>query len=229
MEANKSINQKDVGGIVVIKVDNYVTKVVSGLPMEEVAKEELKEELTTHLSDHINELMIKGYSEDEAISFAIKSFGDHQKINYEMKRSIFPFYKIARYVWCTLFVTTFIWTIAYYWNEFYHRQMGDFFQEGGMLVFLMVAFILGICEVAYEAASKEYTTKWIKNPWFFFMIPSLFITVLLSISFFLHPENYVDGLWLDLFVLPIGAIAHLFARGIFTLMFVKRKNTLKMN
>ncbi|TKC19175.1 permease prefix domain 1-containing protein [Robertmurraya kyonggiensis] len=211
------------------KIDNYVTKIVSGLPMEQVAKEEFREELTAHLTEHINELLIKGYSEDEAISYAIKSFGDHQKLNHEMKKSIFPFYKIVRYVWCTFLVTTFIWTLAYYWNEFYHRQMGDFFQEGGMLVFLMIAVILGICEVAYEAASKEYTTKWITNPWFFFLIPSLFITGLLSISFFLHPENYVDGLWLDLFVLPIGTIAHLFARGIFTLMFVNRKNKIKVN
>lgn len=197
--------------------------------MEEVAKEELTEELTVHLTEHINELMIKGYSEDEAIFYAIKSFGNHQELNHEMKRSIFPFYKIVRYFWCTFFVTTFIWKLGFYWNEFYHRQMGDFFQDGGMLVFLMIAVILGICEIAYEAASKEYKTKLITNPWFFFMIPSVFITGLLSISLFQHPENYADGFWLDLFVLPIGAIGHLFSRGIFTLMFVKRKNTLKIN
>ncbi|MEQ2525189.1 permease prefix domain 1-containing protein [Bacillaceae bacterium CLA-AA-H227] len=211
------------------KIDNYVKKIVAGLPMEEGDKEDLREELTSHLSEHVNELMIKGYSEDESIDYAIKSFGDHHELNHEMKKAIFPFYKIVRYVWCTFLVTAFIWTLAYYWNEFFHRQMGNFFQEGGMLVFLIIAVILGICEVAYEAASKEYKTKWITNPWFFFMIPSVFITGLLSISLFQQPENYVDGLWLDFFVLPIGAIAHLFARGIFTLMFVKRRNRLKIN
>ncbi|GGH78554.1 hypothetical protein JOD43_001009 [Pullulanibacillus pueri] len=203
-------------------IDLYVNEIVADLPIGELEKEELKEELSLHLHEHVKELMIKGYSNEEAMENAIQSFGNVRALNWQMKKAVFPYYKTMRYLWNAIFVTACIWTIAYYDNTFYHREMGNFFQEGGIEVFVIIATITGVFELAYEAIKKEFNIKWLTNPWCFFLLPSFFISGLLSISFFQNPEKYADGFWIDLFVMPIGALAHLTSRQLFTLIFVQQ-------
>ncbi len=84
-------------------LDQYIEVIVEGLPLEE--KEDIREEMIQHLNDHMNELMIKGYSEQESLQIAIKAFGNEKKMNWEMKKAVYPFYKISRFIWNTVFVT----------------------------------------------------------------------------------------------------------------------------
>ena len=205
------------------QIEQYVNDVVSGLPIDKEEQEELKEELTIHLTDHINELMIKGYSKEEAISQAIASFGKQKSINLEMKKVLFPYYKIIRYVWNVFFVTAMLCVLSYASMEFYYPQNENTLPvESVMMAFCLVVFFVGVAEVMHEAIIKEYQSKWLTNPWRLFLIPALLIGLVMSIPLFQNPDQYSGWLWIDLFVVPISTIFYLISRQLFTWLFVQK-------
>jgi hypothetical protein len=224
LAATQSINQQDSGGVFVTEIERYVESVLSGLPLEDDEKSEMKEELSAHLNEHIHELMIKGYSEGDASCQAIQAFGNERKINLEMNKALFPYYKVARYLWNVVVVTFFLCLLSYSVTEFYHPEFENSLPlySVGMGMFL-VALLAGVAEVMYEAVNDLFKLKWLKNPWLFFFIPSLIIGIFTSFSLLEHPEQYQDGLWIDLYVIPISALMYLISRELFTLIFVKKK------
>ena len=211
-------------------LDRYVKEIVSDLPMKDDEKEDFKEELYSHLKEHVNELMIKGYSEDEAIHQAIESFGNDRKLNLELKKAMFPLYKVIRYGWNVVFVTAFLCLVSYSAMEYYHPEFDNTLPlESVVMGFFIVAFIAAAAEAIYEAINQQFKSKRLSNPWLFFLVPSLVFGGIQSLSLFENPEQYQDSLWLDLFVIPIGAFAHLISRQLFTRIFVRNSRDFKEN
>jgi len=211
-------------------LDHYVKEIVSDLPMKDDEKEDFKEELYSHLKEHVNELMIKGYSEDEAIHQAIESFGNDRKLNLELKKAMFPLYKVIRYGWNVVFVTAFLCLVSYSAMEYYHPEFDNTLPlESVVMGFFIVAFIAAAAEAIYEAINQQFKSKRLSNPWLFFLVPSLVFGGIQSLSLFENPEQYQDSLWLDLFVIPIGAFAHLISRQLFTRIFVRNSRDFKEN
>ena len=206
------------------KIEHYIESILLDLPLEEDEKAEMKEELSAHLNEHIHELMIKGYSEDEAMYLAIKAFGNEQKINWELNKACFPYYKIVRYLCNVLVVTAFLCLLSYSIMEFYHPTFENSLPLYSVTMgMFLVALIAGVAEVMYEAVNEMFKWKWLKNPWLFFFLPSLVMGIFTTFSLLKHPEQYEDGLWVDLYVIPIGALMYLISREFFTIIFVKKK------
>jgi hypothetical protein len=209
-------------------VEHFVNKIVSGLPINEHEKEDIKEELTNHLSDHIHESMIKGYTEDEAVIHAIETFGNERKLNWELKKTYFPYYKIARYVWNVFFVTAFLCLISYSTMEYYYPQYDNSLPAYSVITgFMIVAFVSGMGEIICESIAAEYKHKWYLNPWILFMVPSLIIGLVAMTNYFENPQHYQNGYFIDLFVIPISTFLYLFSRQLFTVFFVNNKNKLE--
>lgn len=206
------------------KLEHYLDAVVLGLPMEQYEKDELKEELFSHVNEHVNELLIKGFSEEEAIEFAIHSFGNERNLNRELKKTMFPYYKIVRYVWNVFFVTAFLSLLSFLVMEFYNPQFDNWPPlESVFAGMFLVAIGFGVAEILYEAVIAEYISKWLTNTWSFFLIPSLFVGGLMSFSILQNPEQYQDAQWLDSYVIPISTIAYLLSRQLFSLLFLRKK------
>lgn len=211
-------------------LNQYVKEILSDLPMKKDEKEEFKEELYSHLQEHINELLVKGFSEDEAIQQAIKAFGNEQKLNWEMRKAIFPLYKVIRYLWNIVFVTAFLCLVSYSVMEYYHPEFENRLPAYSMVMgFFIVALLAGAGEVIYEALNDQFKSKWLANPWVFFLFPSLLFGIIQASSLFKHPEQYQEGLWLDLFAIPLGAFAYLLSRQLFTYFFVNSRQNFKGN
>ncbi|WP_409296812.1 permease prefix domain 1-containing protein [Peribacillus sp. SCS-26] len=206
------------------EIESYLDAVVSGLNMSEDEKTEFREELSVHLEDHISELLVKGFSEEEAVRTALSSFGNEKKLNRELKKTLFPFYKLIRYAWCVALVTGFLCLLSYSAMEYYEpRNDNSLPAESVITGMFIIAILSGIAEVLFEALQAEYKSKWLTNPLSFFLIPAFLIGCLTSISLVQEPEKYQDGLWLDLYAIPLGAIAHLTGRQLFSLVFMRRK------
>lgn len=197
----------------------YIEVIIAGLPLEE--KEEIREEITQHLNDHMKELMIKGYSQQESIQIAIKAFGNGKKMNWEMKKAVYPFYKITRFLWNTVFVTFVFCLLSYFIMEHYNPGADNIAPLSSVLGgFFIIIFIAGMAELVYEALQfSSVKMKYITNPWIFFLTPSLIIGSLTFIAYFQQPENYQNGLWIDLLVVPIGAFFYVIARQVFNQLF----------
>lgn len=204
-------------------LEQFVKEVVSDLPAGE--KEELREEIFAHLKEHVYELMIKGYTEDEAVLEAIESFGNGSKLNGELKRAVFPFYKPIRFVWNVIFVTAVLCFISYSAMVYYRPEFDNTLPvESVLMGMFMVVFIAGAAEVIYEALTSQYKSTWLLNPWLFFLVPSLIFGGLQTPLLFENPDQYQNGLWLDLYAVPIGAIAYIISRQLFTVLFVRNKD-----
>ncbi|WP_416728794.1 permease prefix domain 1-containing protein [Fictibacillus sp. JL2B1089] len=200
-------------------VDRYIDVIVAGLPLEE--KEDIREELTQHINAHMNELLIKGYSETEALQIALKAFGNEKKMNWEMKKAVYPFYKITRFLWNTIFVTFVFCFLSYFIMEYYYPEANNSAPVTSVLGgFFIIVFIAGMAEMVYEAIQlSSVKMKYITNPWIFFFTPSIFIGSIMFLAYFQQPENYQNGLWVDLLVVPIGAFFYVIARQIFNQLF----------
>lgn len=200
-------------------LDQYIEVIVEGLPLEE--KEDIREEMIQHLNDHMNELMIKGYSEQESLQIAIKAFGNEKKMNWEMKKAVYPFYKISRFIWNTVFVTLVFCVLSYMIMEHYNPGADNIAPLSSVLGgFFIIFFIAGMAELIYEAIQlSSVKMKYIMNPWVFFFTPSIFIGGIMFLAYFQNPEQYQNGIWVDLLVVPIGAFCYVIARQIFNQLF----------
>ncbi|WP_251554273.1 permease prefix domain 1-containing protein [Neobacillus muris] len=203
------------------ELERYLRQVLADLPREE--REDMHEELYAHLMEHRNDLMGQGYSEAEAVDLVIQSFGNETSINHELKRAMFPWLKIVRFVWSVFFVTAFLCLVSYGTMEFYHPEFPNTLpMESIVGGFFIVVFLAVAAEAIYEAVNQQWNVKWLRNPWLFFLAPSLLFGAIESRSWFNHPDQYPDGLWLDLFAIPIGAFAYLLARQFFTVLFLNK-------
>ncbi len=200
-------------------LDQYIAVIVAGLPLEE--KEEIQEEITQHINEHMNELMIKGYSEQESLQMAIKAFGNEKKMNWEMKKAVYPFYKISRFLWNTVFVTLIFCLLSYFIMEHHNPGADNIAPLSSVLGgFFIIFFIAGMAELVYEAIQlSSVKMKYIMNPWVFFFTPSIFIGGIMFLAYFQKPEQYQNGLWVDLLVVPIGAFFYVISRQIFNQLF----------
>ena len=136
---------------------------------------------------------------------------------------IFPYYKIVRYLWNVVVVTAFLCLLSYSVMEFYQPEFENSLPLYSVGMEMLVALLAGAAEVIYEAVNDMFKWNWLKNPWLFFFIPSLVIGIFTSFSLLEHPEQYQDGLWLDLYVIPISALVYLISRELFTVIFFKKK------
>ncbi|MGJ7921760.1 permease prefix domain 1-containing protein [Neobacillus sp. LXY-4] len=210
------------------EIESFVKSIVSDLPMNDQEKEDLKEELISHLNEHVKELIIKGHSKDEAVIHAIQSFGSENELNWEIKKAIFPLYKVIRYLWNVVFVTVILCIASYSIMEYYHPEFDNSLPIYSIVTeMLLVAIIAGVVEIFYEAFISVSKSKYFTNPWFFFLVPTLLLGILLSFSLLNNPGNYKEGLWADLFAIPIGALAYIISRQLFTSLFVRNKNEYK--
>ncbi|MEO4054901.1 permease prefix domain 1-containing protein [Solibacillus sp. CAU 1738] len=206
------------------RVEQYVDDIVSGLHISKDEQQELKEEFMTHLTDHIDELMIKGYSKEEAISQAMTSFGQQAKIHKEMKKVLFPFYKFIRFGWSVIIVASLLNLTSHFLTQMYFPHYNSSVTIDGFIFFLMVStFFLGIAEVLYDAILQEYHFKWLTNPWIFFLVPAIFLEIIIYIDFAknAHPNDL--WIWHDDLFIPLYLVYYVVSRQIFTLLFVKRE------
>jgi hypothetical protein len=206
-----------------LKIESYVERVLADLPMEHDLKEELREEFTQHLHEHVSELMIKGYSEKEAVFAAIRAFGDERQLNWEFKKTVLPF-KIIRYLVNVIFVTAFFCLLSYFTMEYYFPKADNTPPLYSIIgCFVIVFCITGSVEFLYETVVESFKSNILTNPWLFFLIPSLFIGLLTFTPYFENPDDYKYGLWLDLLVIPIGAVLYVTFRQLFNLMFLNKR------
>ncbi|WP_066062951.1 permease prefix domain 1-containing protein [Neobacillus soli] len=212
------------------EIERYIKEIVSDLPMNDDEKADFEEELYAHFHEHVNDLMVKGNTKDEAILQAMESFGNEKNLNWEMKKAIFPFYKVVRYLWNVVFVTAFLCLVSYSVTEYYHPEFVNALPMDSVIMgFFIVAFIVGAAEVIFEAINDQFKSKWLSNPWLFFLVPSLLFGGIQTFSLVENPEQYQEGFWLDLYAVPIGAFVHLISRQLFTLIFVRNRRDYKEN
>ncbi|MCM3767616.1 permease prefix domain 1-containing protein [Neobacillus niacini] len=209
------------------KLEQYIEKIVADLPMSDEERSDFQEELSIHLEEHVRELMIKGVPEDDAIRQAIKAFGHVDKINWEMKKAIFPFYKIVRFLWNVVFVTAFLCLISYSIMEFYHPEFSNTLPLESVLGgFFIVFFIAGAIEAIYEALMDQYRWRWLSNPWVVFLPPALMIAGIQTLTLIKNPDQYQEGFWIDLYAIPLATVLYLIARQLFTFIFPRQKQHL---
>lgn len=80
------------------EVENYVEKIIANLPLAKTELIDMKEELINHLEEHISDLIAEGYTESEAVTYALKAFGDEKLLHSEIKHTIFPFFRTFRFL-----------------------------------------------------------------------------------------------------------------------------------
>jgi len=205
------------------EIELYVQQITLGLPLSNNEKEDIKEEMISHLGEHVNELLSYGWEEEKAIDFAIKSFGEANKIHIEMKKAIFPYYKIVRALFGAVFMTIGMCYISYAGMEFYNPQLGNTQSfEYYLMVFLLFTFFVAVGELLFEGIIQELRIKWLANPWLFCLIPLIIATFVSLHNWTQRPEQYHNGFWLDLFSVHIAIFLYLLSRELFTFLLVPR-------
>lgn len=206
------------------RIEKYVDDIVAGLPINDAEQQDVKEEITQHLFEHIDELMIKGYTKDEAISYAIQSFGNETMIQKEMKKVLFPYYKFIRFFASVVAVATLLCITSNLLTKLYFPKNDPAITVELFLVMLMICFVsLGLAEMLYEGIVREYQYKWITNPWSFFLLPAILLEIVLVSHYLLNAGP--DEIWIfnDYLFIPLYPIFYVISRQLFTWLFVKKQ------
>jgi undecaprenyl pyrophosphate phosphatase UppP len=149
----------------------------------------------------------------------------NKKIKFNEANMTIPYHKLFRYLWNIVIVTVSFCILSYSVMEYYHPEFDNSLPAYSVIMmFFLVGLVSGVAEILYEAVDDMFRLKWLKNPWLFFFVPALIIGGFQSLSLYKNPDQYLDGLWIDLFVFPIGAFVYLISREFFTLIFMKRKH-----
>ncbi|MFB7142336.1 VanZ family protein [Gottfriedia sp. NPDC056225] len=77
-------------------IETYLNQIVNELNCDEKEKREIADEMNDHLNLLKNEYIERGFTDEEAIQNAIKSFGEQREISNSYQESLFPYYKIFR-------------------------------------------------------------------------------------------------------------------------------------
>jgi cytochrome bd-type quinol oxidase subunit 2 len=203
------------------KLENYVESIVSDLPLSDSEKQETRLELLAHLEEHVYELISFGWRKEEAICFAIKSFGNETEINREMKKAVFPLYKLIRLLWSATLMTAGLAYFSYAAMEYYFPQFDNIqpysYYMGIFLVFMLIAAIL---EAVYEGINKEIKSRWLANPWLFSLLPLIIASLASLHNWQEQPQRYEGPFLLDLFSVHFAGFLYLISRELFTFLFV---------
>ena len=207
------------------RIEQFVDGIVEDLPVNEVEKKEMKEEMTQHLLEHFDELMLQGYSKDEAISTVVASFGSEKTIGKEMKKVLFPYYKFVRFLVSAIAVAILLCVTSHFLTQFYFPQHDSAITVDLFLLMVMICIIfLGGAEMAYEGITQIYhTNRWF-NPWSFYLIPALLLTGIVIIEHISNLEQGKHWIYNDLLGLPLYPIFYVVCRQLFTLLFVRKKH-----
>lgn len=79
-------------------LEKYIEQVVQEIHCTMEEKEEMRLEFTDHLQMKVEELMMNGFTEKEAIVQAIADFGQVSQVSKELNKSISPYTKVFKIV-----------------------------------------------------------------------------------------------------------------------------------
>lgn len=203
------------------RIEQYVDSIVTDLRISKDERQELKEEFMAHLIDDIDDLMIKGYSKEEAISLAMASFGSHTKIHKEMNKVVFPYYKFIRFGWSVIIVAALLCLTSHLVTKMYFPHYDSPITIGGFMFLLMIStFFLGLAELMYDAILQEYRSRWVTNPWSFFLIPAILLEIILYIDYAKNTSPDDLWIWHDSLFIPLYLVYYVVSRQTFTWLFV---------
>ncbi|WP_445491304.1 VanZ family protein [Niallia sp. 03133] len=77
-------------------MEAYINQIVTKLDCNDEEKKEIRDEIADHLFMLKKEYLEQGYTEDEAIQHALKSFGDIKKIQTGYNSSLSPYAKLLK-------------------------------------------------------------------------------------------------------------------------------------
>ncbi|MGP4081244.1 permease prefix domain 1-containing protein [Pseudalkalibacillus sp. R45] len=213
------------------RIDAYVGGIVDRLPITAIEKEDFRQELIEHLEAHIVELMSEGWGEQEAVTHAIKSFGDKEQLHKEMQKALFPYLKFVRWIWSAFLLTGSLVFIGYTVMEFFFPEYdnGVYFELGSFVTMLMLTgFICGMIEFFYELTLSEYKLRLLYNPWLIFVVPAIIYGAILTYTinrnfeqFYLSKSDVITIA--DMYIIPVSVFIYIFVRQIFTWLFIPMK------
>lgn len=204
-------------------IDRFVDSIVKGLPLDPAEQDDLREELIGHLTEHVNDLLRAGYSKEGAVDIAIMSFGDGQKIQSEMKKELFPYYKLIRYGICTFAVTVMFCALSYFLTQYYFpRHDPSITVDVFFMLFVICVVVLGVLEVVVELLEQESRRKWFLSPWLILALPAVLIQVSLLMNVFMNPERTAFWIYDDYLFFPLYVIFYIVCRQLFTWVFVRK-------
>lgn len=171
--------------------------------------------------EHIDELRMVGYSEQQAIQFALQSFGEAHHIEKEMKKVLFPHYKWIRFCVAIVF-TTMALSISSHLLTKWVEPRNDSPLSTGMVIglFFICLAVFGLWELFYNEAKKAYKIKWL-NVTTIFIVPTLLYEIL--VYWLLHPNTLEDWFYQDELMIPLYVVYYVVGRQLYTLSMVERK------
>jgi len=205
------------------RIEQFVQDIVEGLPLDADEQQDMREELTSHLVDHIDDLMIKGYTKNEAVEQAISSFGKEATIHKEMKKVLFPYYKFVRFFFSVMAVSVLLCVTSHFITKHYFPRHDTAITVGlFFLVFMICTFILGVLELIFEAIEQEYASKLV-NPWVLFFIPAVILQIVLLVNQLTKPDLTDFWIYEDYVFYPLYVVYYVLSRQLFTWLFVRKK------
>lgn len=203
------------------RIESFIESIVKGVSLDSKEQEELREEMLGHLMENVDELMLSGYSKDEAIEKAIASFGDGQVIQSEMRKVLFPYYKFVRYGICTFVVAILICCVSHFVTQYYFPRHDPAITVDAFVLLLMICLVvLGGLEVIVDVLAQS--KRWWLNAWAILFLPALIVQFYLLWEPLTNPNTSPFWIYDDYIFFPLYIIFYIAVRGIFTLLFVRK-------
>ena len=141
-----------------------------------------------------------------------------------MKKVLFPYYKFIRFGWSVIIVTALLCLTSYLLTKMYFPQYDSPITIEGFIFLLMICtFFLGLAEIMYDTISQEYHSKWLTNPWSFFLVPAILLEIFLYIDYVKNTSPDDLWIWHDSLFIPLYLVFYVVGRQTFTWLFVKRE------
>lgn len=207
------------------RMEQYVDDIVTGLPLTAVEQEEMREEMLGHLMEHVDDLMLNGYTKNEAVEMALASFGNGSTIQLEMKKVLFPYYKFVRFGICTFLVTVMLCAVSHFITQYYFPRNDPAITVPLFFVMLMICVVvLGVLELVIEMIEKRERMRWVLNPWVLLFVPALLLQVGLLANTLSDPERTDYWIYNDYLFHPLYVIFYVVCRQLFTWFFVRKSH-----
>lgn len=195
-------------------VKQYVEKIIANLPIHDDERALMKEEFENHILEHFDELRMVGYSEQQAIQLAIKSFGEAKHIEREMKKVLFPHYKWIRFCAAIIFTTFTLCLSSHFITKWAEPRNDSPISTDVVLTLLFICTVVfGIWELLYNEAKKAYKTKWL-NVATIFIVPTFVYEMIVFWQF--RPNTLEDWLLHDELLIPLYVIFYVVGRQLYT-------------
>lgn len=98
------------------KFESYIDQIVKGLDCDKAEKQEISDEIRDHLILLKQEHIEQGFTDEQATSKALVSFGDEKQLSNGYKESISPYYKlfkISNWILFSLFSLVVLWKLIF--------------------------------------------------------------------------------------------------------------------